>query len=189
MVFFAISLIMLLWVLNDEKVETREASMLLAGYLVRLDTPSHQRCQSVDHPIDRLFCGQAYVIVCSIFKRLMKVFCPNSGVGGDSKGAMDSEFYIDFYADDSTAEGSFTTDGDGSEGGLIGSGPPSPAPSSPAPGSPAPGGANGRGSGALSEPMLAADPGVNRLVRTPSAYNIITRTLCLPDNRASCFMD
>ena len=41
-VFFAISLIMLLWVLNDEKVETREASMLLAGYLVRLDTPSHQ---------------------------------------------------------------------------------------------------------------------------------------------------
>ena len=37
-VFFAISLIMLLWVLNDEKVETREASMLLAGYLVRLDT-------------------------------------------------------------------------------------------------------------------------------------------------------
>ena len=36
MVFFAISLIMLLWVLNDEKVETREASMLLAGYLVRL---------------------------------------------------------------------------------------------------------------------------------------------------------
>ena len=35
-VFFAISLILLLWVLNDEKVETREASMLLAGYLVRL---------------------------------------------------------------------------------------------------------------------------------------------------------
>jgi len=163
-VFFAISLIMLLWVLNDEKVETREASMLLAGYLVRLDTPSHQRCQSVDHPIDRLFCGQAYVIVCSIFKRLMKVFCPNSGVGGDSKGAMDSEFYIDFYADDSTAEGSFTTDGDGSEGGLIGSGPPSPAP----------GGANGRGSGALSEPMLAADPGVNRLVRISTPHDALS---------------
>ena len=35
-VFFAISLILLLWVLNDEKVETSEASMLLAGYLVRL---------------------------------------------------------------------------------------------------------------------------------------------------------
>ena len=106
------------------------------------------------------------MFVCAIFKRLMKIFCPNSGIDGGAKGAMDSEFYIDFYADDSTAEGSFTTDGDGSEGGLIGSGPPSPAPGSPAPGSPAPGGANGRGSGALSEPMLAADPGVNRLVRT-----------------------
>ena len=141
----------------------------------------------IGRPSDRLFCGQAYVIVCSIFKRLMKVFCPNSGVGGDSKGAMDSEFYIDFYADDSTAEGSFTTDGDGSEGGLIGSGPPSPAP-----GSPAPGGANGRGSGALSEPMLAADPGVNRLVRTPSSH--ITRTLSSDDysrivhHASSCLM-
>ena len=117
------------------------------------------------------------MIVCSIFKRLMKVFCPNSGVGGDSKGAMDSEFYIDFYADDSTAEGSFTTDGDGSEGGLIGSGPPSPAPGSPAPGSPAPGGANGRGSGALSEPMLAADPGVNRLVRNTTRTLFVLSTI------------
>ena len=57
--------------LNDEQVETKEASALLTCYV-------------------------GYVIVCATFKPLIRIFCPVSGVDG----ADDGDFYVDFYADE-----------------------------------------------------------------------------------------
>ena len=69
--FFSLSLVLVLWVLNDEQVETKEALVLLGGYA-------------------------GYVIVCATFKPLVRIFCPVSGV----EGADNADYYVDFYADE-----------------------------------------------------------------------------------------
>lgn len=69
--FFSLSLVLVLWVLWDEEVQTTEALVLLAGYA-------------------------GYVVVCATFKPLVRIFCPVSGV----EGADNADYYVDFYADE-----------------------------------------------------------------------------------------
>jgi hypothetical protein len=90
--FFSLSLVLVLWVLNDEQVETKEASVLLGGYA-------------------------AYVVVCATFKPLVRIFCPVSGV----EGADNADYYVDFYADENVniADEDLTALSDTS-GGIIG---------------------------------------------------------------------